>query len=131
MKFHVFVWLFWVAFGMIPFESVALAEQSLYQGRGKRDPFVQLVGSGTKQMTGGLLAVESPDELVVDGVVLDADPSKSVVIANGTVLRMGEEVGNVKLLKINAESALFSVNGVEGEKALYQEVTKSEVKAGA
>ena len=122
--FCYFLWISVPAFGMISLTSEAGAEEKLYSAKGKRDPFVQLVGSSSKASTGGLLGVESVEEILVEGIVQDADPKNSIVIANGSVLKEGEEIGNVKLLKIDRDGALFSVNGVEGRRELYQE--KSE-----
>jgi hypothetical protein len=42
------------------------------------------------------------------------------------VLKEDDEVGNVKVVKINPDSVLFSVNGIEGLKALYQEESKNQ-----
>ena len=121
------LWLFGLAFGVICLEisaSFAAAETSLYSAKGKRDPFMQLVASGAIASASGLLSVESIEEVMVEGVVVDADPKQSVVVANGTVLKEGEEVGNVKVLQIKPEGAVFSVNGMEQYKPLYQEEAK-------
>lgn len=131
MKNVHFLWLFYTAFGMI-FASQAIGAtqaptEKLYQARGKRDPFVQIIGSGDRQASGTLAAVDSVEEIQVEGVVLDKDPSKSIVVVNGSVMKQGELAGNVQVLKITADGALFSVNGIEGFRSLYQE----EVKKGA
>jgi hypothetical protein len=125
--FQFFLWLFCAVFGMIsvPLDSGAADnEGSLYTARGKRDPFVQLVTAGAKASAGGLLSVENPEEISIEGLVVDADPKKSIVVVNGSVLKQGEEVGNVKVLEIKPEGAVFSVNGVDVYKPLYQEVNK-------
>ena len=76
-------------------ERAFAEEQKLYNAKGKRDPFVQLVTSGTKVSAGGLLSVESLEEVTVEGIVVGADPKDSI-----------------------------AVNGIEGYKPLYQEETK-------
>ena len=43
-----------------------------------------------------------------------------MLIANGTLLKEGEEQGAVKVLKIEPGGAHFSVNGIEGFRAQYQ-----------
>jgi hypothetical protein len=117
------MWIFLAAFAIIFSASCVSAEPISYVAKGKRDPFVQLVAS-SKQAAGGLLGVESIDEIVVEGIMIDADPGNSVVVANGSVLKEGEEVGDVKLVKIQADGAVFSVNGMEGFKALYVDEAK-------
>jgi len=64
--------------------------------------------------------VNSVDELSVEGVVYDPAQG-SIVIVNGTVLKDGQEVGNVKVIRIEPKGAVFSVNGTEDFKALYEE----------
>ena len=105
-------------------EGACLEEGKLYQARAKRDPFVPLVASGMKPNAGGLMAVESPEQIQLEGIVTDPDPKKSIVVANGSVLKMNEEVGPVKVLKIEPGGVLFSINGMEAFKPLYQEETK-------
>lgn len=119
--FAIFLWIVWGVFGMINSQYALAASEKLYNAQGKRDPFIQLVGIGPRQASSQILAIESLDELAVEGIVLDADPKASIVIVNGTVMKEGEESGNVKLLKIKSDGGLFSVNGVEGFKPLYQQ----------
>ena len=123
-RFYFFLWLFPCLFGMILSDSTAVraaeTESALYNAKGKRDPFVQLVATSAKLSAGGILSVESIEEITIEGIVIDANPKESIVIANGSVLKEGEEVGNVKVLQIKPEGAAFSVNGVDGYKPLYQ-----------
>ena len=121
--FQFFMWLFCAVFGMICFEFQvygAEAERSLYSAKGRRDPFVQLVGTGAKASAGGLLSVESVEEVSIEGIVVDPNPKQSIVVVNGSVLKEGDEVGSVKVLKIQPDGASFSVNGIEAYKPLYQ-----------
>ena len=97
------------------------AEEGLYNPRGKRDPFVPLVTTATR-VSSGLVSVENAEELTVEGIVYD--PKGSIVVVNGTVLKEGEELGAVKVLKIKSDGALFSVNGVEAFKPLYEDTKK-------
>ena len=90
----------------------------LYDARGRRDPFVPLVTQTTRQVASGLIGVQSIDEISIQGVIYD--PKKgSMVIVNGSLLKEGEEEGTVKVLKIETDGALFSINGIEGYKAQY------------
>jgi hypothetical protein len=124
-RFLLFLWIFVQVFGIIVLPQKAGAEtESLYTSRGKRDPFLQLVTSSSRQAT-GLLGVESAEEISVEGVAYD-EKKGSVVVANGNVLREGEEIGNVKVGKITPDGAFFMVNGAETFKPMYQEETKKE-----
>ena len=114
--------LFLSAFGMIFLSpSVYVADDSVYDAHGRRDPFVPLVTAST-HISSGLVSVESPEELNVEGIVYD--PHGSIVVINGTVLKEGEELGAVKVLKIKPDGALFTVNGIEVFKPLYEETKK-------
>jgi hypothetical protein len=58
------------------------------------------------------------------------DPKKgSVVILNGSVLKEGEQLGSVKVLKIEKNGVRLSLGGSETFKALYQEESKGKSKA--
>ena len=120
--FRFFLWLFGASFGIVFLQSAA-AEESLYSAKGKRDPFVQLVTTSARQAAGGLLSVESIEEITVEGIVY-AGHKDSIVVANGSVMKEGDEVGNVKVLEVKPDGAVFSVNGVEAYKPLYQEEKK-------
>jgi len=102
-------------------------EAQLYRARGRRDPFVPLVALTMKSSSSGLLGVESIDDIQIEGVVMDPDPRKSVVVVNGSVLKTGEEVGSVKVLSIRGDGAEFSVNGVEEFKPLYKDEVKHKI----
>ncbi len=96
---------------------MAADSQPLYDARGKRDPFVQLVTATTRH-AGGFSGAETTDDLVIEGVVYDPK-SGSVVIVNGALLREGEEVGGVKVVRIKPEGVVFSVHGVESFKSMH------------
>ena len=98
----------------------------MYDAHSKRDPFVPLVTLSTK-VSSGLLGVESIDEIVVEGVVYDANKG-SIVIANGSVLKEGEEFGNVKVVAIKPNGAVFSINGAQDFKPLYQQQEETKGK---
>lgn len=121
-SFQFFLWIFLFGFVIIFPVAESSAAEKFYTARGKRDPFVPLVSAGSKpSVTGGLIGVESLEEIVVEGVVYDKNPANSIVVLNGSVMTSGEEISSVKVLKIDPSGALISVNGIEGYKSLYQE----------
>ncbi len=120
-----FFWILSLSFGMIRgVAAAASGDETLYNAHGKRDPFVPLITLTTREAA-GLLGVENIDEIVVEGIVYDPKHG-SVVIVNGSVLKEGEDLGNVKVIHIKPEGATLSVNGVEGFKTLYQEEVKKQ-----
>ncbi len=126
--FYSFLWISFMAFGMIYASSNAQAAEKRYNVKGKRDPFVQLVGSNTHSAVAGLMGVETVEEITIEGIVHDSNPKNSIVVINGSVLKEGEESGPVKVLRIDPQGALFSVNGLEGYRALYEESKKASVE---
>ena len=123
--FQFFLWIFGLTFGMIFPSGDVFAQEKLYDVKNKRDPFVPLVASsGSRALGGGLVGVESIEEIQIESIVHDVNPKNSIVIANGSVLKEGDEVGSVRVLKIDPGGALFSVNGLDEYKPLYQEETK-------
>ena len=126
-RFSMFLWILFFTFGTIIVDIARADERNLYQAQNKRDPFVPLVSLTMKAAASGLVGVESLEDVQVEGVVMDADPKKSVVVVNGSVMKLGDEVGSVKVLEIRPEGARFSVNGAEGYKRLYQDKEGSKV----
>ena len=117
---RLFFWHVGLAFGMIFSGLPAQATpEDLYNGQGKRDPFVPLVTMATRKVASGLIGVQSVDEISVQGIIYDPK-NGSMVIVNDSLLKEGEEEGAVKVLKVDPGGALLSVNGIEGYKAQYQ-----------
>jgi len=95
------------------------AEEAFYDAQTLRDPFVPLFAAGGGEAA-DLFAVNSVDELSVEGIVYDPKGG-SIVVVNGTVLKEGQQAGNVKVVKIEPKGATLSVNEIEEFKPLYEE----------
>ena len=128
---RLFLWHLSTAFGIIfavthaaaaqdvpAAQTARSAAEELYDARGRRDPFVPLVTLATRQVASGLMGVQSIDEISIQGVIYDPK-NGSMVIVNDSLLKEGQEEGPVKVLKIDKDGALFSVNGIEGYKTQY------------
>lgn len=115
-----FLWIICAAFGIICVDLAAYsANEAVYDAHGKRDPFLPLVSAGTAPAA-GLLGIETIDDVSIEGVVYD--PQKgSVVIVNGSVLKEGAEVGNLKVVKVRSDGAVFAVNGIESFRPIFRE----------
>jgi len=96
--------------------EIALADEAdsfAYDNKGKRDPFVPLL----KGTTGGyadLENIEAVSELVLEGVVWDPEGG-SLAVINGTILKEGESLGSVRLLKIDRQKAFLEIDGIKHE----------------
>ena len=120
-----FLWILCLCSGMIFSAECARGdEKGGYNAHAKRDPFVPLVTMTTRQAS-GLLGVENREDITIEGLVYDP-ASGSIVIANGTVLREGEQVGNLKVIEVKSNGAIFSVNEMQGFVPLYQEKAPQE-----
>lgn len=105
-------WIFTGLFGMIFFAVTAEAAETQrhYDPGGRRDPFIPLIAGGARP-SGSLMSVEVPEDLILEGIAYD--PAGSIVVVNGTMLKQGEQVGNTRLLRVDASRAVFEVNGVQ------------------
>ncbi len=120
-----FLWILLISFGTLSYSHAAeIDKKTLYDAERMRDPFTPLLSSAVHEVS-GLLGVESIDDITVEGIVYDPK-NGSVAIANGSVLKENEEIGNVKALKIEPRKVLFLVNGIEGYKSLYQEESENQ-----
>lgn len=118
-QFRLFLWILSFVFGIILcIDAVGAEAPAQYSAKGRRDPFMPLI-TQTSRQSPGLIGVESIEDISIEGVVYDPK-NASMVIVNGSVLKEGEEQGSVKVLKIQSDGALFSVNGIESFKYQYQ-----------
>jgi len=123
LKTKFFLWIVGLAFVMISSVDGLCADKAVYDAHGKRDPFVPLVTMSTRESS-GLVGVEGVDDIAIEGIVYD--PKGSVIIVNGAVMKEGDELGNIKVLKIESKGARFLLNGTEAYIALYTEEPKGK-----
>lgn len=85
------------------------ADEFIYNSKGKRDPFIPLVTSD-----GRFLKLdkeeEAPAGLLVEGIIYDKQ-GLSYAIVNGEVVKIGDNVGEYQVLKIEAEKVIFVKEG--------------------
>ncbi len=120
-----FLWILLALFGMIlPVRGLTADQKVGYDAHGRRDPFVPLVTLASKAAA-GLTAVESAEDLTIEGVVYDPKRG-SIVVVNGSVMKEGEELGNVKVLEIKSNGAWFLVSGTRAFKSIHQNDAQNE-----
>jgi hypothetical protein len=100
--------LFAIALILIAAQCV-MGEGFKYESRGKRDPFVPLVG-GSRPTVIKLEDITSSEDVKVEGIAIGAQ-GKKVAILNGEVLKEGDKVGEVELKKIEKKSITISIGG--------------------
>ena len=114
---RLFLWILVFAFGIIFFAESGQAAD-LYDSHGKRDPFVPLVTLTSRETT-GIVSIESAEDINIEGIVYD--PKGSVVIVNGSLMKEGQELGNIKVVKIRPDGVLFLINGTQSYVPLYRD----------
>ena len=106
MKQHIFL------AGAILFIFILLApahgQEYKYYSKGKRDPFVPLI-TGEIRTSLGLQAVEDIDDVRMEGVIFDPD-GKSIVVLNDEILKEGDKMYNVEILRIDRNAVAIKVH---------------------
>ncbi|MBN1526904.1 MAG: hypothetical protein JW919_04900 [Candidatus Omnitrophica bacterium] len=101
----------------------ARGEQYEYRSKGRRDPFIPLVGSN-KIAAGGLEDVSSVDDIKLEGIAyelrVEGQPKKTVIM-NGEIMGENERIGIVEVKEIMKGSVKLSVGGKEYTLALPEE----------
>ena len=90
--------------------STALAfEVSFTYKEDGRDPFIPLVSKDGKLMvTYG--AINSINDVILEGILFDSE-GESVVIMNDLVLKVNDQVGNIKIKEIKKNEVIISFKG--------------------
>jgi hypothetical protein len=100
--------------------SIVLAEGPFkYDSKGKRDPFVPLV-SETGVSISDIYGISSIKDIRLEGIVWD-DKGGSIAIINGEIIKEGEVLGVLKLLKIQKDGVVFDIDGEEVKVDLMRE----------
>jgi hypothetical protein len=80
-----------------------------YEARGKRDPFVPLVG-GSRPVSLKLEDITSAEDVKVEGIAVGAS-GRRIVILNGEVLKENDKVGEVQVKNIYKTSVTIVIGG--------------------
>ncbi len=91
----------------------------MYDAKGKRNPFIPLVTPD-----GRLLKLETQENLnaslLVEGIIYDKN-GLSYAIVNGSVVSIGDTVGDFQVLKIEDNKVIFIKDGLTQEIELKKE----------
>ena len=90
--------------------GMASAEEAFkYNAKGKRDPFVPLIAESGGYASDAYEA-SAVEDIRLEGIVWD-DVKGSIAIINGEIVKEGDAMGSIKVLKINKDSVVFDVGG--------------------
>lgn len=90
-----------------------------YDSKGRRDPFVPLIGPD-RVAVAGIEDVTSIADVNLEGIAAGARGTK-VAIINGEMLREGERIGNLEMKKIRGTSVTLIIGGMEHNLNLSEE----------
>ena len=85
------------------------AEEFRYEAKGKRDPFIPLVGPDRVAIA-GLEDIVSIDDVNLEGIAVGAQ-GNTVVMINGHMLKEGDKVGSLEVKKITKSVVTLAVGG--------------------
>ncbi|MDP2911791.1 MAG: general secretion pathway protein GspB [Candidatus Omnitrophota bacterium] len=90
--------------------SEACAEDVFkYNAKNKRDPFVPLISESGGYASDAYEA-SAVEDIRLEGIVWD-EVKGSIAIINGEIVKEGDALGSIKVLKINKDNVVFDVSG--------------------
>lgn len=99
--------------------SFASAEGADYDSKGKRDPFVPLIGIEKAGHT-ALSKVISIEDVSLEGIAVGPQ-SKGIAILNGEMVKEGDRIGSLEIIKISYRAVTISIGGTEYNIGLPEE----------
>ena len=80
-----------------------------YVSKGKRDPFVPLIGQ-EKAKAPSLAEITSAEDIKLEGIAIGAG-GKSIAILNGQMVRENDKFGAISVKKISQKTVELSIEG--------------------
>ncbi len=84
-------------------------ENFRYESRGKRDPFVPLIGQD-KPSIAKLEDITSIEDVNLEGIAIGAKGQR-VVMINGEILKENNKVGEIEIKKIDRKAVTLLIGG--------------------
>lgn len=91
-----------------------------YESRGKRDPFVPLIGQDKGDHSGGLEGITSIQDLLLEGIAIGST-GKNVAILNGQMVKEKDKFGSLYIKKISKKAIELSIDGKDYTLSLKDE----------
>jgi len=99
--------------------SFAAVDGFPYEPRGKRDPFVPLIGVGRPALT-QLDDIISIEDIRLQGIAITARGKKTAIM-NGEMVRENDKFGEIEIKKITKRDVKLLISGKEYNVALPEE----------
>lgn len=80
-----------------------------YESRGRRDPFVPLIGAD-KPAIARLEDITSAEDVRLEGIAIGAG-GKRIAVINGEMLKEGDKAGDIELKKIDKKMVILAIGG--------------------
>lgn len=90
-----------------------------YDAKGRRDPFVPLLGVDRVKVS-GLEDVISAEDVKLEGIAVGPGGKKTVVM-NGKILKEGDKIGVVEVVKIGDKAVTLIISGTRHDINLSKE----------
>ncbi len=81
-----------------------------YESKGKRDPFIPLVGQDKGRSSGGLQGIISVNDVFLEGIAMGSS-GKNVAILNGQMVKEKDKFGLLEIKKIAKKTVEISIDG--------------------
>jgi hypothetical protein len=120
LGFRVFVCLVYAC-------GLSFAEDFTYNSRGKRDPFVPLVGAGAASQVKEVVDITSIEDVALEGIVYDSK-QVSIAIINGIILKEGDQAGILMVEKIEPQKVILRIEDNRYEVPLVNEKIEEGVR---
>lgn len=83
-----------------------------YDSKNKRDPFIPLVTKSGVYTPSLAMNIESVADIFLEGTMVDPQ-GRSLAIVNGQVIKVGDQIGVFKVIRIEAARMIISDNNRE------------------
>ncbi len=91
-----------------------------YEPKGKRDPFVPLVGQEKGNRLAGLKGVVSINDVTLEGIAIGSS-GKNIAILNGEMVKENDQFGLIQIKKISRKTVELSIEGKDHILSLQEE----------
>ena len=88
--------------------NYAAEEKFTYKSKGRRDPFIPLIGKGAELLISQ--EMNSIEGIVLQGIIFDPE-RESLAIVNGEIFKEGQPVGGFMLSRINERNIILIRDG--------------------
>jgi hypothetical protein len=108
-----------ICIGILFMASTTRSDAFKYDGAGRRDPFVPLVGA-ERPVNAGLENITSVDDIKLEGIALSPQ-GKSRAILNGEMVKENDRIGGLEIKKIKKKGVIIIFGGTEHTLTLSEE----------